>query len=128
MEMREDDYILGIWFISWETGDWMLTAIKRDNKWLGEFRFRYCSDESKALFDGKDRKSFYTLSIEDKSEDEVRTVLNEMFEVFKKNCPHTITHAEHVPIEGSFEDFLMIMSNVSWCHIKTMKKEEVGNC
>ena len=58
MEMLPEDYILGVWFACNKEGnDYMMTICKRNNEWLGEYRFRYRRDEK--IFNSKDIKNFY---------------------------------------------------------------------
>ena len=55
MEFKEGDYFLGMWFMSNKGGNFMLSVVKRKEKWIGEYRFRYFEDNK--TFGSKDRKS-----------------------------------------------------------------------
>lgn len=120
MEIKDNDYIVGMWFAEAKNGDnWQLTLLKRDNKWLGEYRFRYKVDEK--VFDSKDKKSFYSFTIDGKmKEKEVIAKLNKLFELIKIKYPK----GKFVEVKGDMDKFMYVMAQEKFIHIKFEKRGE----
>lgn len=72
MNITENDYILGLWFIPFGDSDW-LASVKRigTGKFFIEYRFRYYAFPESDAFDGRDQKNFYRATAEGKTEDQV---------------------------------------------------------
>jgi hypothetical protein len=89
IEIKENRYFIGIWFMGDGKSDWMGAAY-RDNtdpadQWNLIYRFRYY--ETKEAWDGKDRKSWYTGTISGKSEAEVERSIHELSHKVKEMWP-----------------------------------------
>lgn len=79
MRIGENDYVLGMWVIPSQdnTKDFMLTAVKRDDTWVVEYRFRYYMD--KKVFGSSDRKSVYSFQVEGSApESKVITLIDKL--------------------------------------------------
>jgi hypothetical protein len=86
MEMKENDYVLGIWTIMWPTGNFMCSVKRTKNKWKGEGRFRYYRD--KKMHDSNDRKEFYGFVIPDNTtEEEIIRKIRETQRNLANNLP-----------------------------------------
>jgi len=120
MEFTVDDYILGMWFAEAPNGDnWQMTIIKRDGKWLGEYRFRYKKDDK--VWHSNDRKSFYNFKIpEEETEEEVLKKMEVFFDVIKIQYPR----GEFISIKGDFNKFIFRMAQEPWFNIKKISQED----
>lgn len=127
MEFHEKDYILGVWFAAKRNGDnWMMTILKRNGEWLGEYRFRYAEDTK--AFHSNDRKSFYGLKIDGSlPEEDVILKMSEFFDIIKREYND---ESDFVEIKGDVQKFMFQLAQRPWAHIKTINtagksKEEV---
>jgi len=120
MEIRKDDHIIGTWFAEAPNGDdWLLTVLRRGEKYLGEYRFRYTRDGK--IFDSKDKKSFYSLELSAArySEETVIEKLNRLFEIIKTR--YSKFH-KFIKVCGSFDRWRYLMAQEDFAHIK---REEI---
>jgi hypothetical protein len=82
MELKEGDYILGFWVLEAKDMNWLCCVVKRDGKWIGEYRFRYYQDNK--TFHSKDKKSFYRMEIKgDLPEEQVLSGIDTVVESFR---------------------------------------------
>ena len=121
MNLTDKDYILGYWFADDDDGDcWYMMIIKRDDKWLGQYTFRYHQEEGRFNpFSGKDKKNVYSLSFPGKlSEVEVLDSASEVFRFVTIKYNH---FSDHFLVQGNIEKFMKISKTKSYVHMKTMK-------
>lgn len=123
MELKESDYILGYWFASdHEDNCWYKMIIKRGDKWLGQYTFRYNKEEKgeKDPFSGKDEKSIYQLSIDgDVKEDEVINIVNKLWNIIKVKYNGM---SDMFLVQGDISKFLEIAKTKEYLHLKTENK------
>ena len=121
MEIRKDDHIIGTWFAEAPNGDdWLLTVLRRGEKYLGEYRFRYKRDGK--IFGSKDKKSFYSMKHPvEKFPDEEAFIekLNRIFEIIKTR--YSKFH-KFIKVCGSFDRWRYLMAQEDFAHIK---REEI---
>src|SRR3990167_671736 len=123
MEIKETDYILGIWFAEDKNGNNFIMLVKRDKntpkEWIGEYRFRYKVDDK--IFDSDDKKSFYEFSIIDLTEKEVLAKIESFFESIK--IVYSFKN-EYVEIKGDVQKFMFRAAQAEWMNLKRLSKEE----
>lgn len=116
MELLEDDYILGYWFASDKDDNcWYQMIIKRDDKWMGQYTFRYNeSADNDDPFSGKDRKNIYSMKIKNEmTEDEIIEITNIAFELIKKRYTY---FSDMFLIQGNIEKFFEIAKTKYYLH------------
>lgn len=75
MEFKDGDFVVGVWVVDVPNRhNWMLTLIRRDGQWCGEYRHRYVRDTK--IWDSQDRKSFYELEPKPESEHTLEEVVS----------------------------------------------------
>ena len=126
MEFFKDDYILGIWFAEKKNYcNFVMTVVRRCDQWLGEYRFRYFAGSSQKVFESDDVKSFYKFSLKATlSEEEIIRDCNLSMDESKKR--DLFDFYEYVEVKGDFEKFKFRIAQEPWCHIKTVRKEDLG--
>ena len=122
MEIKKGDYVVGIWFADKpDECNFQLTILKRDGKWLGEYRFRYYVDHQ--VFGSTDKKSWYTVTPpDDATEEKVIEVGNEMLKGLKDKMGFEFT--EYVEVKGDFDKMLFKAGQTDWFHIKKINKDD----
>lgn len=123
MEMKEDDYILGVWFAEAPNNDNFMLTLKRDDSpknWIGEYRFRYLVDDK--AFNSDDKKSFYGIKIKDKTENQVIKEMNKALKYVHKE--KYTKRNEFVEIKGGLEKFMFRLAQQDWANVKQVSKEE----
>lgn len=117
MEIKEDDYVLGVWFLSWGTADWMATAIRNENGGFNiEYRFRYYAGTNDP-FDGEDKKSWYKASTDDKDEVKLIAKLTLIMEMMENARPEKCK-GEMVLIRGGSKEFMEAIKDKDWANVK----------
>ena len=122
MEFKDNDHILGIWYIEDKKKNVLITVIKRNDKWLGEVRFRYYID-SKA-FKSNDKKSFYSFTLSSHlSNEEIKTSM----ETIVKQIASVMVDPfiDYLEINGGTRDLLLVAPDKKWMHMKRVSKEEL---
>jgi hypothetical protein len=121
MEFQPDDYILAVWFAETDGGDFLMSVkkAKGSDVWDGEYRYRYIKDDK--IFDSEDEKSFYTMAIPDKTEEEVESILDGMFDLMKLKYSG---YNEKLTIKGDINKFNKAMIKSKFCQIKIEKKND----
>lgn len=122
MEIKDTDYILGVWYSESKRGNIMVT-VKKDiaTGWQCECRLRQYVD-SKA-FDSKDKKSVYNISFDNKFTDE--QVIERVTELYKtKFLVLFPNNYEYVEIKGGQDKFVYELAKRDWSSIKIMDKAE----
>jgi len=117
MKLSEKDYVLCNWFCERESCDnWILTIVKRDKEWLGEYRFRYIVDD-KHFENSNDRISTYKFNRAESetSEEEMLRIGRELFKRIQEFYPKNPTE---MLIKGSVDKFLFQMAMQPWTNIK----------
>jgi predicted RNase H-like HicB family nuclease len=122
MEFKDGDYILGIWFMSNKGGNFILSVVKRNEKWIGEYRFRYFRDNK--TFGSKDKKSFYSMELhEGSTEQEIMTGIDEVIEGFGKSYQPDVV--DKILIQSTDMNKLMFeMAKKDWCQVSSGKTME----
>lgn len=116
MNVKEDDYLLGIWFVGWGTGDWMATAKRtKDMGFEIEYRFRYY--EGPDPWDGKDSKNWYKAATPETDEEKVIAAMDGVWGIIANRPDKEIT--DRILIRGGSEKFIKAIQGKSWFHIKT---------
>lgn len=125
MEINEKDYLLGIWFVGWGTGDWM-AAIKRGDgpEFQLQYRFRYYEDQK--AFDSDDRKSWYRGTLTDTNEDIVIKKINLIAATIAQSRQEADVLNDHVLVRGGTEKFLEAMKGKDWMHLKSVNGERAA--
>lgn len=122
MEILKGDYIVGMWFAEKKDNcNFQMTILKRNGKWLGEYRFRYYVDHQ--VFDSTDKKSWYTVTPPDNTtEEKVIEIGNEMLERLKDKMGFNFT--EYVEVKGDFKKLLYKAGQTTWFHFKKIHKDD----
>lgn len=79
IELKTGDYFLGCWTLHSPIRNWLAIIVKRDDRWLIQYRFRYFKDD-KIGTDSKDERKFFAVSCdgdtpESKVIDNLRTIM-----------------------------------------------------
>lgn len=117
MEIKPNDYILGMWFAEDMEGNNFLASVKKTTeKWECEYRFRYIKDDN--IFDSKDEKSFYrfTVGIE-APEEQVKGAMEMLFKCIKIKYNK---FSEAVLVQGNVDKFFKAVEGKPWCNMKKM--------
>lgn len=90
IELDDSTYVLGVWFVGFQAGDWLCVVWQEGAGWMARYRFRYYSD-AKSVADpfsfqseSLDKKSWYDLEISNSSED---AVIEDMRELARTDLP-----------------------------------------
>jgi len=123
MEIRSEDYILGIWFAEKnkgiEKGNVLGMAIRRpDGKWYVEIRTRMYRDEKTFASDDKKRFNSFELK-KDTPEEFVKEKLDEIFDMTKNFFPN---YYEYVEIKGNLEAMLLKTAELKWFNVMHLPK------
>ncbi len=123
MEFKEDDYILGFWFGIHQDRN-VLTTVKKidNNNWFAECRLRQYVDDKH--FDSQDKKSFWDITITDRTDEEVISKMNELFQAMKDQ--YFINDYEYHEVKGNAEKFMFIMAMQPWSQIQVMRNEKAS--
>ncbi|GEM_PF-6976407 len=121
MFLLKGDYVLGVWHSETEGLDFLASVVKRGNKWLGEFRWRYIVDNN--IFENsKDIKKFKRFETDDRPgiEQELKEDISEL--VFSGLGFKDFKNKQYLEIKGDAEKCLFMMGQQKWCHKRTGKK------
>lgn len=125
MDIRQNDYILGVWFISSEDKDWLCTVVKRDGKWVGEYRFRYYADDK--VFDSDDKKSFYTFEAEgDLPEELIKERIDTIAQKMTELDIWAGSTLQYVDVRGDGAVWVEKMRNAPFVHIQETPTTDYG--
>ena len=122
MELKENDYIVGVWFLHNEISDIMITLIKREEKWLLSVRLRFYRDDK--VWGSEDKKKFFTLPVPScLTEEKVIEDVKILAEAAEREFNYKI---EYLEIKGDFNKFMFLMAEQPWAHIKTIPIPKEG--
>lgn len=124
MEIKEGDYILGIWFgpsaVKQINADYLLTIVRRGDKWEGEYRIRFIKDEIRDET-SQDVKKFYSFQ-SDANEKSEADVMKDIVEMVNKLKP--LFHIKFYPVRGGFEDFIKVMKKMDFATVREIGPED----
>lgn len=122
MEFHTGDYILGMWFMQNKEGNFMLSVVKRNEEWIGEYRFRYFVD--KKTFGSKDKKSFYSMKLKgNQKESEIIKTMDKIMNGFCESYKPDTT--DKILIQSTdINKFMFEMAKRDWCQISNGKTME----
>jgi hypothetical protein len=122
MEIKDTDYILGVWFSESKRGNIMVTVKKDiDTGWECECRLRQYVDEK--VFDSDDKKTVYNIAFDNKFTDE--QVIEKISRLYKtKFLVLFPDNYEFVEIKGGMDKFIYEIAKQGWSSIKRMDKAE----
>jgi hypothetical protein len=122
MEIKDTDYILGVWFSESKRGNIMVTVKKDiDTGWECECRLRQYVDEK--VFDSDDKKTVYNIAFDNKFTDE--QVIEKISRLYKtKFLVLFPDNYEFVEIRGGADKFMFELAKRDWSNIKRMDKAE----
>lgn len=124
MEIRQDDYILGFWFGSCHTeipsSDFLMTALKRNDEWNIEYRFRYHMDHLRGP-ESRDRKTFYGFKTK-----QTESVLMENLERFISMVKKKYTDLEFHEVRGDADKWQYVMAQCDFSIIRPATPEEAS--
>lgn len=121
IELNDKSYIVGLWFSSslFHRHDWLAWIIKDPENpkgYTGGYRFRYAKDNK--IFDSEDEKSWrYFKTTEEKTEDEIIKIGNDMQEKMKAHFPQT----DKIIVKGNLEKLMELAKDKPWMHLQTEK-------
>lgn len=119
-DLKEDDYILGVWFIAWETCDWVASIQKKDDgDYQLRYRFRYYNEESTSPFDGKDRKSIYSGTTPFRDEEKIIAEIDNVQNRMIEDRPALLR--DRIIVRGNAEKLIDALKGKEWAHIKKLK-------
>jgi hypothetical protein len=121
MELLENDYILGYWFASDKKDNcWYKIIIKRENKWLGQYTFRYNkSEEHDDPHSGKDEKNIYNFYADgNEKECEMIEKANSVWTVIKLRFND---YSDMFLVQGDRQKFLDMAKEKDYLHLKEEK-------
>jgi hypothetical protein len=122
MEIKNTDYILGVWFSENKRGN-ILVTVKKDvvTGWECECRLRLYVDEK--VFDSDDKKTVYRISFDSGlTEEQIAEKVTKLFKTkFLVLFPNNY---EFVEIKGGMDKFIYEIAKRGWSSIKRMDKAE----
>lgn len=117
MQINENDYVLGVWFIEHDKSN-VMSIFKRDddeNNWIGELRFRHFIDDK--VFGSEDKKTVYDITVKNKTEDEVIEMQAKwMHEASGLSLASTI---DHFIVKGDGKKFMEMALTKEWMHMSS---------
>ena len=126
MELKEDDYILGCWFaVDPDDNDWLMTIKRKQDdplNWTGEYRFRYRVDNK--VFQSQDRKSFYSFTITNQTEEQVIEQLNKLVDMIREQYSKFFKYTE---IKGNSEKFAFRYLQEDFANCTMISPEDFKN-
>jgi hypothetical protein len=125
MEVKQDTRIVGIWFVGFIGGDWMLSAYQDEGRAVKyEFRFRYYRDD--LAFGSEDKKSWYEGNVpEDHSEEYMIRSFDTMMKIVASACSEQVRIVDRLLVQGNFDKMQEILKVEprSWIHARTFKSK-----
>ncbi len=123
IEIKDDIYTLGIWFVHWNGADWMLSIQrpKEGGPWKGSYRFRY--HNSPDPFDFTDTKNWYGFQVPpETTEDVIISTANRMAAFIALARNGTM---DRTLIQGcGLEIFQEKANGKEWFHMRAATAEE----
>lgn len=114
-------YIEAVWFIAWDQTDWMAVVFQDgpESPWQARYRFRYYQDAK--AFGSQDRKSTYTATAKDGTEESRLAFVNGfdmMADVITDSKRHDHSEQWKVVIQGGRVRFTRLLLQQPWCHVQ----------
>lgn len=125
MEVKEGDYILGIWVLGNGERDWMASVVKHNGSgvWTLEYCFRYYDDE--AVWNSGDVKNWYKGEIAgEETEEKVISAVETVMQGLKMSG-FGDKEKKHI-IRGGPEEMFEAFQDSEFFHMKQMSVEDEG--
>lgn len=125
MEIKHNDYVLGFWTGHSEEfrADFLMTVLRRDGEWHGEYRFRYHRDEK--VYGSADEKSFYNFkSRVDERDPDGEALLANLERVLIPAIRVKYPDVRFNEVKGDGQRFMYVMALNEQSHIKRVNAEE----
>jgi hypothetical protein len=123
----EPKWVYGIWFAhDGGKSDWFGKLFRDgEGKIIFEHRFRYYHEESNNPHDGKDRKNWYTATMED-SEKNMKAAVDSVEQLLRGPLAERYPHQDFLKLECKEDDpkFFFELSSRPWAHVKQMSTAE----
>lgn len=132
MELGPESYLVKIWYVAWEGGDWMASIWKdtlADAEFKLEYRFRYYGTEHVPggdPFTDEDRKSWYSGTVKAPEDEAVQKMdLTASLLAAARAAQHgDLKFADSLDVRGGVEAFakLATKSRKPWLHTRRMNQ------
>lgn len=125
MNVTNGTRIIGIWFVGFVGGDWMLSAYQDEGKPAKyEFRFRYYKDN--LSFGSEDTKSWYKGEVPaEHSEEHMIRCFDTLSKYVSAICRDKVSIVDRLLVQGNFDKMQEILEAAprSWIHTRTFKSQ-----
>ena len=128
LKITENDYILAEWFAERKDQLNVSLMVMRNvdiNGFVGELRLRYIEGNVYGdPFDGKDKKTVYTLEMPGESEDNALLKCHHVMESLKNE--HSLENVHFVLIRGGAEKYFELIKDKHWVNMKEIPLSDVS--
>lgn len=121
MEIKENDYIHSVIYgeLPDNIGNILFTFLKREGKWMGEYRYRTYSK----IPTDEDSKTFYGIDLSKiETEEELKNLIDKSV-MELTNTPFGKIDIDAVYVGGTFEDMLEKTKHKEWMSVEVKNKQ-----